>query len=283
MTKADHADTKRRELGVFLRAHRAQLTPTSLGLPAGVRRRTPGLRREEVAQSCGMSATWYTWLEQGRDVSASASALSTLARTLQLTPAERAYLFELAGKRDPSLPTAEDDGGMDVAASLGRAVAAIDGPAYILDSLWNARAWNKQAARLFVGWLDGRSDHNLLRYVFLSPTARRVIPDWQTRARRVLAEFRADSSRHLDDAALQALVEDLRRRSPFFAKCWTEHAVVDRTGGERTFEHPRQGRLFYDQVAFSVASRPDFKLVMLVKQPGSRRRAAIAASAVTAC
>jgi len=281
MTAADHAETKRRELGDFLRAHRARLTPTTLGLPIGVRRRTPGLRREEVAQACGMSATWYTWLEQGRDVSASASALSTLARTLQLTPAERAYLFELAGKRDPSLPAPPDDDGMDVAASLGRAVAAIDGPAYILDSLWNARAWNKQAARLFVGWLDGRSDHNLLRYVFLSPTARKVIPEWQMRARRVLAEFRADSSRHLEDATLQALVEDLRRRSPFFAKCWSEHAVVDRTGGERTFDHPRQGRLFYDQVAFSVANRPDFKLVMLVKQSGSMRRPTVAASAAT--
>jgi len=283
MTAADHAETMRRELGDFLRAHRARLTPTTLGLPIGVRRRTPGLRREEVAQACGMSATWYTWLEQGRNVSASASALSTLARTLQLTPAERAYLFEVAGKRDPSLPAPLDDDGMDVAASLGRAVAAIDGPAYILDSLWNARAWNKQAARLFVGWLDGRSDYNLLRYVFLSPTARKVIPEWQTRARRVLAEFRADSSRHLEDATLQALVEDLRRRSPFFAKCWSEHAVVDRTGGERTFDHPRQGRLFYDQVAFSVANRPDFKLVMLVKQSGSMRRPTVAASAATGC
>jgi transcriptional regulator with XRE-family HTH domain len=282
MTTADQAETKRRELGDFLRAHRARLTPTSLGLPMGGRRRTPGLRREEVAQSCGMSATWYTWLEQGRDVSASASALSTLARTLQLTPAERAYLFELAGKRDPSLPAPPDDGAMDVAASLGRAVAAIDGPAYILDSLWNARAWNKQAARLFVGWLDGTSDRNLLHYVFLSPTARKVIPDWQARAGRVLAEFRADSSRHLEDAGLQALVEDLRRQSSFFAKCWREHDVVDRTGGERTFDHPRQGRLFYDQVAFSVANRPDFKLVMLVKRSGSMPRPTVAASAAAA-
>ena len=188
MTTARQAATKRRELGDFLRAHRARLTPASLGLPAGGRRRTPGLRREEVAQSCGMSATWYTWLEQGRDVSASAIALSTLARTLQLTPAERTYLFELAGKRDPSLPEPQADDGMDAPASLGRAVAAIDGPAYILDSLWNARAWNRQAARLFVGWLDSGSDRNLLRYVFQSPTARKVIPDWQARARRVLAE-----------------------------------------------------------------------------------------------
>ena len=100
-------------LGNYLRARREQLRPGDVGLVPGARRRVPGLRREEVAQSCGMSATWYTWLEQGRDVSASASALSTLARTLELTPAERAYLFELAAKRDPSLPAPPDEGAND--------------------------------------------------------------------------------------------------------------------------------------------------------------------------
>jgi transcriptional regulator with XRE-family HTH domain len=257
---------KRRELGDFLRAHRARLSPASLGLPASGRRRTPGLRREEVAQSCGMSATWYTWLEQAREVSASAAALANLARTLQLTPAERAYLFELAGRRDPSVPAPPDEHGMDVPVVLARAVATIAGPAYILDSLWNARAWNRPAARLFVGWLDEGSGRNLLRYVFLSPIARTVIPDWPTRARRVLAEFRADSGRHLEDAALQALVEDLRRRSALFRQCWSEHAVVDRAGGERVFDHPREGQLRYEQIGFALANRPDFKLVMLVAQ-----------------
>lgn len=257
---------KRRELGDFLRAHRARLSPSSLGLPSIGRRRAPGLRREEVAQACGMSATWYTWLEQGRDIAASPPALSALARALQLTPAERTYLFELADRRDPDLSASTDKGGMDVPPALARAIAAIDGPAYLLDSLWNARAWNRPAAALFVGWLDRSSDRNLLRYVFLSPVARTVIPDWQARARRVLAEFRADSSRHLEDASLQALVEDLRGRSALFAQCWTEHAVVDRTGGERIFDHPRKGRLRYQQIAFALANRPDFKLVMLVPE-----------------
>jgi transcriptional regulator with XRE-family HTH domain len=188
---------KRRELGDFLRAHRARLSPASLGLPAFGRRRTPGLRREEVAQACGMSPTWYTWLEQGRDIAASPPALSALARALQLTPAERAYLFELADRRDPHLSGRGGDEGMDVPPALARAIAAIDGPAYLLDSLWNARAWNRPAAALFVGWLDGAhhatGDRNLLRYVFLSPVARKIIPDWQARARRVLAEFQPAS------------------------------------------------------------------------------------------
>src|SRR5205085_1645504 len=146
------------------------------------RRRTPGLRREEVAQSCGMSATWYTWLEQGRDVSASPTALAGLAGALRLTPAERAYLFALAGKRDPSAPPAPDDAAMDV------------------------------------------------------------------------------------PPALAALIDDLRRRSALFARAWSEHAVVDRTGGARRFAHPRAGRLSYEQIAFTMASRPDFTLVMLVPQ-----------------
>ncbi len=267
---------KRRELGDFLRAHRARLSPASLGLPAFGRRRTPGLRREEVAQACGMSPTWYTWLEQGRDIAASPPALSALARALQLTPAERAYLFELADRRDPNLSGRAGEEGMDVPPALARAIAAIDGPAYLLDSLWNARAWNRPAAGLFVGWLDGAldgtGDRNLLRYVFLSPVARKIIPDWQARARRVLAEFRADSSRHLEDADLQSLVEDLRGRSTLFAQCWTEHAVVDRTGGERTFDHPREGRLSYQQIAFALANRPDFKLVMLVPEALPKRQ-----------
>lgn len=254
---------RRKALGEFLRTHRGRLAPASLGFQAG-RRRTPGLRREEVAQLCGLSATWITWLEQGRDVSASPQALATLAQALRLTPAERGYLFELAEKRDPAAPPAPGDDGMDAPAALADAVAAMNVPAYVLDRAWTARAWNPAAAQLFVGWLDRSPDKNLLRYVFLSPAARRIIPDWEARACRVLAEFRADSSRHMDDPALAALVEALGRDSPLFARAWRAHDVIERAGGERSFDHPRQGRLFYEQVSFTLASRPDFKLVMLM-------------------
>jgi transcriptional regulator with XRE-family HTH domain len=262
-TMAPSPVAQKRALGDFLRAQRARLSPAGVGLPAGQRRRTPGLRREEVAQQCGMSVTWYTWLEQGRDVSASPQALASLAGALHLTPAERGYLFELAGKRDPA---ADDSGieGMDVPPALADAVAAVKAPAYLLDHLWNARAWNAAAARLFVGWLDRGDDKNLLRYVFLNPMARKIIPDWNRRARRVLAEFRAESGRHIDDPALVATVDGLKGKSAFFARCWSDHEVVDRLGGERTFDHPGGGRLTYEQVAFTFASRTDFKLVMLL-------------------
>lgn len=269
-TMIDRPGRQQRTLGEFLRAHRARLSPAGVGLPAGQRRRTPGLRREEVAQRCGLSVTWYTWLEQGRDVAASPQTLAALARALQLTPAERAYLFRIAGRIDPTLAVS-GDAPMDVPPALAGALASISGPAYVLDRLWNARACNDAARRLFVGWLDGE-EPNLLRYVFLNPVARRVIPDWKERARRVLAEFRAESSRHLDDPVLVALVDDLRARSDFFARCWDEHEVVVPLGGERIFEHPGDGRLTYEQVAFTLASRVDLKLVMLIGRQGSRRR-----------
>ena len=268
-TMIDRSGLPQRTLGEFLRAHRARLSPAGLGLPAGQRRRTPGLRREEVAQRSGLSVTWYTWLEQGRDVAASPQALASVARTLQLTPAERAYLFRIAGRIDPDAVRATEEPA-DVPPVLADALASISGPAYVLDWLWNARACNDAARRLFVGWLDG-DEPNLLRYVFLNPVARRVIPDWGRRARRVLAEFRAESSRHLDDPPLVALVENLRGLSDFFAQCWDEHEVMVPSGGERTFAHPREGRLTYEQVAFTLASRVDLKLVMLIGRRKGRR------------
>src|SRR5258706_10012035 len=126
---ATASDIQRKALGDFLKTHRGRLDPASLGLPQGTRRRTPGLRREEVAQVAGISATWYAWLEQGRDVAASPMALGGLAAALQLTPAERAYLFQLAGKPDPQ--SLREGDGMDVPPVLAEAIASIARPAYL--------------------------------------------------------------------------------------------------------------------------------------------------------
>jgi transcriptional regulator with XRE-family HTH domain len=224
------------------------------------RRRTPGLRREEVAQLAGFSATWYVWIEQGRDVSVSASALSRLARALRLAPVERAYLFELAGKADPET-TAGD--AAPLAGALVASVEAIAWPAYILDRYWNAVAWNRAAQALFIGWLDGNHERNQLRYIFLSPSARMLICDFEDRARRVLAEFRIDYSRHLDDPRMRTLVEALLRESSAFARGWDNHSVVSREGGRRTFAHPEAGVLRYEQLSFALAGHSDVKLVML--------------------
>jgi transcriptional regulator with XRE-family HTH domain len=163
---------RRRELGDFIRAQRERVAPASVGVIAARRRRTPGLRREEVAELAGLSTTWYTWIEQGRDVSVSPTALARLARALRLGRAQRQYLFELAGKRDPDPGASDTD---ELPAVLTACVAAISGPAYLLDRNWDARAWNPAAERLFAGWLDHPGEHNLLRFIFLEPGARSAI------------------------------------------------------------------------------------------------------------
>jgi transcriptional regulator with XRE-family HTH domain len=256
---------RRRELGDFIRAQRERVAPASVGLVAARRRRTPGLRREEVAELSGLSTTWYTWIEQGRDVSVSPTALARLAGALRLDRAQRAYLFELAGKRDP------DSGVGDVQElppAITSCVAAIGAPAYILDRGWNAQSWNAAAERLFTGWLDeppGKdAERNLLRFIFLAPGARSLICDWERRARRVTAEFRAHCGAHLDDVALRGLIGELQHFSPDFGRMWEQHGVLGREGGERTFNHPVNGFLRFEQVTFDLAGHADVRLTILV-------------------
>lgn len=259
-------ETQYRALGEFLRSRREGLAPETVGLAAGQRRRTPGLRREEVARLCGISATWYTWIEQGRAVSVSPSALARLARGLLFSRAERAYLFELAGKFDPDW---NRDPHVEIPGAVLDCVDAIGGPAYILDRYWTARRWNAAAAGLFVGWLDGDREPNLLRFVFLEPSARRLISDWEERARRVAAEFRAATTSHVDDPDLHRLIDDLHRESPEFARFWDAHGVLEREGGTRSFNHPDRGTLRFRQISLTIASWPDFRLTMLLPEPAT--------------
>jgi transcriptional regulator with XRE-family HTH domain len=274
-TMTDRSFEQRRALGEFVRAHREKLHPAATGLATDARRRTPGLRREEVAQRCGLSATWCTWIEQGRDVSVSATALAKLAGALELDRAERAYLFELASKRDPDHPPPDT---LSLPSAVLDCVEAIASPAYILDRYWNARGFNATAERLFVGWLDRPGTRNLLRFIFLEPVARSLICAWEERARRVTAEFRAACSLYLDDTLLRLLIEDLRCRSPQFARFWDEQGVLGREGGERRFLHPTDGLLAYQQVTFNVAGHPDCKLTILTEgrsEPRSGRTAPV--------
>ncbi|GLK95658.1 helix-turn-helix transcriptional regulator [Achromobacter insolitus] len=251
---------RRQALGEFVRSARSRITPQMAGLPEGMRRRTPGLRREEVAQLCGISVTWYTWIEQGREVSVSPSVWSRIAGVLQLARAERAYLFDLADCADPQ--HARDDAGAP--GPLQECVNAINAPAYVLDRAWNVLAYNEPLRDLFDNWPARDAEPNLLSYIFLDPAARELVVDWDQRARRVVAEFRADAGAHLDESAVLALLDNLNRQSPVFAHWWTRHAVVEREGGLREFLHPRRGKLAYQQITFRLATHPDLKLVMLL-------------------
>jgi transcriptional regulator with XRE-family HTH domain len=246
---------QRRLLGEFVRAHRERVRPTA----ATGRRRTSGLRREELAALAGISVTWCTWIEQGRAVQASPEALARISQALSLSRAEHDYLFKLAGRVDPE---GSNGPSADAPPSLVAAVKAIECPAYGLDRLWNACRWNEAAARLFHGWLDGDCQRNLLRYVFLERSARDLIPSWEDRARRLLAEFRADFARTFRDAQVRIFVETLRGESAFFAEAWDEQAVQSREGGLRAFNHPHDGLMSFTQHTFALAERPDYKLVI---------------------
>jgi transcriptional regulator with XRE-family HTH domain len=250
---------QQRLLGAFLRAHRERLPcPAS----AGTRRRTSGLKREELAEAAGISTTWLTWLEQGREVNASVAALARLADALELSPAERASLFDLAGKRDPNAPIAA---ATDLAPELLDLPSGFAEPAYLLDSVWTVRAWNNAAADLFAGWLeDDAQDHNLLAWVFLAPGARSVSGDWAERATRLVAEFRADFNRRPSDRSMVALVDKLVAQSPLFAQFWHSQDVRSREGGTRLYVHPVLGPLRFRQTTLLVAERPEVKLVCLM-------------------
>ena len=245
-------------LGTFIRSHRERLPPPA---KAAGRRRTPGLRREELAAAAVVSATWITWLEQGRNVAASVGALARLAEALRLTSAERASLFDLAGKRDPVAP---EEPQSELLPSLLALPLLLAVPAYLLDHTWTARAWNAAAAILFTGWLDnGSTDRNLLKFVFLLPSAQTLIADWPDRARRLVAEFRADYSRRPHDEAMQQLIAELTAGSILFARYWQEQTVLHREGGARSFNHPLHGQQNFLQTTLLVASQQECKLVCL--------------------
>jgi transcriptional regulator with XRE-family HTH domain len=252
----------RQQLGEFLRAQRDRLRPEDFGLPAGQRRRAPGLRREEAAQLCGISPTWFTWIEQGRTSSVSVPTLAAIARGLHLSRAERAYLFELAARADPAPPGADKADPRQ----LRPLVAAIRTPAYVLDRHWDAVVWNRPAAELFAQWLGPRAgtDRNLLRFVFEEPSARRFIIDWNNRAARLVAEFRADTAAWQEDTVRKALVQELSDASAEFAAAWRSQQVMSRDGGKRGFAHPRRGRAEYNQFTLRVAQHADLKLTVLV-------------------
>ncbi|QMV53641.1 helix-turn-helix transcriptional regulator [Ewingella americana] len=249
-------------LGAFLRAQRERTSPQDVGLPSSTRRRTSGLRREELAQISGISTTWYTWIEQGRDVSISAATLDRLAQALRLEIAAREYLFSLAEVKDPQAKITDNTPD----APIRESVHQLNCPGYLLDSAWNVLSWNPQAEQLFAGWLGVDPQPNLLRFMFLNPLARTLVVNWSQRAKRVVAEFRAESAHYAHSDDIRQGVMALREESDIFDQWWTQQDVLGREGGERRFQHPTQGEVVYRQQTFFPAGHAEFKLVMLIEQ-----------------
>lgn len=250
-------DHHRRLLGSFVRARRESITPDA----PGRRRRTPGLRREELAARAGIGVTWVAWIEQGRDVRASAETLARLATALNLTRAERAYLFTLAARHDPADPFSQ--AATEAPPAITALVQGLAWPTYGLDAAWTVCCANLAARRLFIGLFDGDEPPNLLRYIFTDPNARALLPDWPERCQRVLAEFRRDHVRVLGDPRVAAVVAWLRDNSAAFRSTWDQQAVLAREGGLRVFQHPQDGPLRFTQHTLAEVERGDFRLVVL--------------------
>lgn len=254
---------RRHELGAFLRSRRELVGCADVGLPTTRRRRTPGLRREEVAVLAGISTTWLTYLEQGRHVQASHQVLHALATTLRLSPAERAHVFDLAGQAPP--PTAAPA----LAPAVSAVVAALEpNPAYVTAGDFEVLAWNDAAAQLFPGLVAGRDGRrpNVARWLFCDPSAPVVLPDWEAVAQDVLARLRAAAGRHRDDARYADLAAQLQAANPQARTWWPRHDVRASTVGSKRVRHPQRGVLNLAYATFAVADHPEHTLVTYLDQ-----------------
>lgn len=248
-------------LAAFLRDRRLKLDPSAFGFPVE-RRRTPGLRREEVAQRANISPTWYAWLEQGRGGAPSADVLDRLAKALMLTEVEREHLFLLGLGRPPEARYRHSEG---VTPRLQRVLDALDpSPALIRTATWDVIAWNQAASALLMDYgALPPEQRNMLRFVFLDPRARSAHYDWESVARLVLGAFRLESARAGAAAEVEPLVEELRRLSPEFNAMWNDNEVPrpDRDAVKR-IQHPVLGPIAFEISAFAVDGRPDLTLLV---------------------
>ncbi|WP_118135821.1 helix-turn-helix transcriptional regulator [Oceanicella sp. SM1341] len=248
-------------LGAFLRDRRARLDPAAFGLPL-TRRRTPGLRREELAQRAHVSATWYTWLEQGRGGAPSADVLERLARALALTEEEREHMFLLAQARPPQVRPGPPTG---LPPRLRQVLDAFgDTPAVVKTPDWTVLAWNRAATAIFADFTAlPATGRNVLRMLFRRPAATRL-DDWESVARHVVGSVRRDTLRAGLQEETRALVEALSAESPEFRAMWAEQEVHVHGEGHKSIDAPGVGRVRMDYSTFSVDGRPELGLVVFL-------------------
>jgi transcriptional regulator with XRE-family HTH domain len=268
----------RADLAAFLKARSAAVTPADVGLAPGTRRRTPGLRREEVAMLAGVSVSWYTWLEQGRPINASVDVLDALARTLRLDPVERNYLLELAGH-----PTRQpvELGRRTLPEGIEQLLTVLEpAPAFALEPTWNVIGWNASFTALFpmIGALPPE-EQNLVWLLFANEEVRALNAEWESEARRILSQFRAEVVSMPDAEAVAALVVRLQDASPEFCDWWPRHDVAGFETHRRTFVHPEAGLLRFETEQLIPVGAPDVRVIVHLPVPGDDSAARLAAVA----
>jgi len=259
-------DRTRSELADFLRRRRESLSPLDVGLPAGRRRRTPGLRREEVAALAGVGLSWYTWLEQGRAINVSSAFLDSISRVLKLDETERRHLFLLAQHRPPALA------GRPWCALPPLVRRLLDDlpqrPAYVLNLRWDVIGWNAAGERLFGFEERDPSERNMLWMLFADDRLHRRIVEWDTQAPQILASFRRDYAQAPDDEDMVELVGMLERTSPLFRSLWHRHDVHGRCEGRRSFVVDGIGPVAFDHATFTVDQERHLRLVFYAAAEG---------------
>lgn len=262
---------RRSELAKFLRNRRERIAPAAVGLPAGPRRRTTGLRREEVAILAGLSPTWYTYLEQGRDIHPSAAVLDSLARVLRLSRHERQYLYLLAHGQAPQSGTESPENNIahELVYCLVNATKKWDYPVYASDPVGTILTWNSACAMFYTDFAQLPPEHrNIIRWMFTSPRARERFVDWEHDAKDMVSRYRAYNPTHLLDPARQRLISELEERSPEFRRWWHDHDVHAQQH-MRTLRllHPDLGLIEFQLAVLHPAEDPLLSVVFHFPNP----------------
>ena len=268
--------SRRAELAAFLRSRRERITPGQVGLPPGPRRRTPGLRREEVAQLAGVGVTWYTWLEQGRPINASAQVLGAVARTLRLDPAERQHLYRLADMADAAATTGAAGSGCEqVPADIqGIMDNLLPLPACVMNERYDLLGWNAAYAVLWPGVVGAQpGERNILWLNFTYPDCCHPYVTRHEQLARLVAQFRSNYGRHVGEPAWTGFISSLQAVSPYFARLWDEHDVASPVTYLKIFRHPAYPRLAMTSTSLGVLAVPCTRMVVYTPADAQTRTA----------
>jgi transcriptional regulator with XRE-family HTH domain len=269
-TEKQRLERQRRVLRHFLRSRRARLSPLDVGLTSAGRRHTPGLRREEVAVLAGVSASWYTWLEQGRDIKVSDGVLDAISGALRLNEIEREHLYRLAGTNPPP-HTAKAT--VAELSRLQRIVGELlPAPAYVVDRYWNTLATNK-LARSILGVED--KDYNYLLAFFADPSAKERYPRWDEEAGRLVGQLRVQAARFPEDASFDRMAGQLSATNTKFAELWARHEIRDSATTSIEIRRPGAGILLFEQMTLGLAESPDLRLMLYSPSPTSSTAAPV--------
>lgn len=255
-------EEKRRELGKFLKSRRSRLTPEQFGLPVGPRRKVQGLRREELAQIAGIGLTWYTWLEQGKNIQVSTQVLECLVTVMQLNAEERNHLYKLAlGQLPVEQMASIEESLIPIVQNFMNEYERC--PAYVTDQRWDILLWNKAGEQVFGDFekMD-KKERNAIWRCFASPAYRNLIGDWENHAKRLLAQFRSTSTPFVGENWFKHLVAELMVISPEFRQWWPSYDISGTPIGKKMINHPRVGTMVMEHITFRVYDAPELKLTV---------------------